>query len=382
MAVDLVAETKAADGLAPVDLDAFWTDQEAARPDPFAARRVPIDTLWSSECIFDELGLTEDWYRYYHDPAWVLEQSVRYNDRAEAIVGRRLLSEAAAPAEPWPHPRGLNELFEAENAFLHDSFWLKQSADNEGELAALLDRVEQRLADPRSFFYGPDVDAYCRRALDAGSEPMVYHHQRGPVTFATSVFGVENFCYLFYDHPQLMRRFSDCIRSAMLAMRQLSEELCLRHGCKVEPGFNFYDDNCYLLTPEQYEFFAAPILQALFDHCSPRPEDLRYQHSDSSMGHLLPTLAQFQLSQVNFGPDVPAAAIRRHMPDTIIQGQLAPFTYSRHDEVGMVNEFLRDMDQLRASRGLLFATAGSVNNGSRLHGLRLIMAAVQRWGWY
>ena len=31
---------------------------------------------------------------------------------------------------------------------------------------------------------------------------------------------------------------------------------------------------------------------------------------------------------------------------------------------------------------LVFATAGSINNGSRLTGMRLIMAAIQRYGRY
>ena len=48
----------------------------------------------------------------------------------------------------------------------------------------------------------------------------------------------------------------------------------------------------------------------------------------------------------------------------------------------MVAEFLRDFEQARAQRGLLFATAGSINNGSRLTGMRLIMAAIQEFGRY
>lgn len=43
----------------------------------------------------------------------------------------------------------------------------------------------------------------------------------------------------------------------------------------------------------------------------------------------------------------------------------------------------RLVDALLAdARGLNFATAGSVNNGSRLTGMRLLMAAVQRHGRY
>ena len=383
MAEALVAETKAAGGLAPVDLAAFWAAQDEAVKDPFNSEQVALSALWSSECIFDELGIKEDWYRYYHDQAWVLEQSARYNDLAENIVGRRLLNEVLPDvSKQWPQSRQLHELFEGKNVFHNDSFWLQQAADNEEELAALLDRVEERLLDPAAFFLGSDWDERCAAAQATGAKPNVYRHQRGPVTLATSIYGVENLCYLYYDDPDLMKRYADCIVGGMLALRMVTEESCLKYGGEVWAGFSLADDNCFLLTPEQYDFFAAPVLQAMFDHCAPKAGDWRYQHSDSAMGHLLPILARLNLSQVNFGPTVPAALIRQHMPNTIIQGQLAPFTYSRNDEVGMVYEFLRDMAQLRASRGLLFGSAGSVNNGSRLTGLRLIMAAVQRWGQY
>ena len=70
------------------------------------------------------------------------------------------------------------------------------------------------------------------------------------------------------------------------------------------------------------------------------------------------------------------------MPTTVIEGQLAPFTFSRNEEENMVCEFLRDFDQARERRGLLFATAGPINNGSRLTGMRLIMAAIQNFGRY
>jgi uroporphyrinogen decarboxylase len=96
------------------------------------------------------------------------------------------------------------------------------------------------------------------------------------------------------------------------------------------------------------------------------------------MGHLLPLLGSLNLSGVNFGPTLSVREIRAHCPRAVIEGQLAPFTFSRNDEEGMILELLRDFDQARDSRGLVFATAGSINNGSRLSGLRLIMAAIQR----
>ncbi|HHT28616.1 MAG TPA: hypothetical protein GXZ82_15435 [Firmicutes bacterium] len=45
-------------------------------------------------------------------------------------------------------------------------------------------------------------------------------------------------------------------------------------------------------------------------------------------------------------------------------------------------EFIRDYKMAREKRGLIFATAGSINNGSRLTGMRLIMSAIQHFGRY
>jgi uroporphyrinogen decarboxylase len=128
--------------------------------------------------------------------------------------------------------------------------------------------------------------------------------------------------------------------------------------------------------------FGYPILKAVFDRYSPDPGDRRFQHSDSEMAHLLPILGRLELTGTNFGPRLTVREIREHLPKAVIHGQLAPFAFCRNEEERIVAEFLRDFDQAREQRGLLFATAGSINDGSRLTGMRLIMAAIQRWGRY
>ena len=163
--------------------------------------------------------------------------------------------------------------------------------------------------------------------------------------------------------------------------RILDEEAGYTKGTAPR-GFSFADDNCCLLTPDMYEFFGYPILKAVFDRYSPSAQDKRFQHSDSAMGHLLPILGSLNLTGVNFGPTLTVTEIREHLPDAVIHGQLAPFTYCRNKEVQIVEEFLRDFEMAREKRGLVFTTAGSINNGSRLTGMRLIMAAVQRYGKY
>jgi uroporphyrinogen decarboxylase len=131
-----------------------------------------------------------------------------------------------------------------------------------------------------------------------------------------------------------------------------------------------------------YEFFGYPILKRVFEVYAPGPNDRRGQHSDSAMGHLLPILGRLDLTTVNFGPTLSVREIREHCPRAVIDGQLAPFTLSRNAEEAIVCEFLRDFAQAREKRGLRFATAGSINNGSRLTGMRLIMAAIQHFGRY
>jgi len=379
LAAEIVAETHAAGGLAPVDIERFWADQVRAIADPFAAdaSQVALGIRMGRECMFTELGVEPDWHRLHHDSEWVAGLAKRYNERAEAIVGRRVMDERV-PAAGYRGIKELHELFDGRRVWNHESYWLMPSADTPDELESLLDRVERRLEDPRSFFLPEDWDEQRARLEPAGVAVPQYRGQRGPVTFAMSLFGVENLIFLIYDRPELAGRFRDLITGGMLARVEL-----LAGEAGVQPrGFAFADDNCAMLSRELYEFFGAPILAAVFDRCSPEPGDRRYQHSDSEMAHLLPVLGELGLNGVNFGPRLSVAEIREHLPDAVIEGQLAPFTFSRDDEEGMVAECLRDCRQAQDARGLVFATAGSVNDGSRLTGLRLIMATVQRHGRY
>jgi uroporphyrinogen decarboxylase len=379
----LLSQMRTAEGLAPVDLDRFWSDEDVARSDPFGAEipQVPLGIRMSGECVFDELGIEEDAWRYMKDEAWRLELNRAYNDRSERIVGRRLLGET--PGDPTLRYEGVGELhdvFEARNEWRSGSWWLMESAHNEAELEALLDRVEQR--DIRATILPENWDEQKARLMPQGIKPRLYRDQRGPVTFAASVYGVERLIFLILDRPDLAARFRDAILSAMLEIGRILDEEAGYTPETAPPGFGFRDDNCYLLTPEMYEFFGYPILKGMFDRYSPKPEHWRYQHSDSAMGHLLPILGPLGFSGVNFGPTLTVSEIREHCPTAVIQGQLAPFTFSRNDEEGIVREFLRDSDMAREKRGLWFTTAGSINNGSRLTGMRLIMSAIQHFGRY
>jgi uroporphyrinogen decarboxylase len=192
----------------------------------------------------------------------------------------------------------------------------------------------------------------------------------------------QNMLFLYYDDPGLFKRFSDLIGRVILKRAQIID---------IEAGFghenmprkwSWADDNCCLYNPDMYEAFAMPIHRKIFGYYAPDKNDQRYQHSDSNMAHLLPLIKELDLTGTNFGPSLTVTEIREHCPHAVIQGQMAPFTYSRNEENNMLAEFLRDFDQSREKRGLRFTTAGSINNGSRLTSMRLLMAAIQRYGRY
>lgn len=383
MVEELLADTRANGGLAPLDLERFWANQEIARNDPFGdIPQLPLGIMMSGECVYDELGIPEDYWRYQHDEAWRVELNRAYNDKAEQIVGRRLLNEQSSdPAMKWPPIKTLADLFEGKQVWFPGTWgwWLQESAHNEEELAALLDRVDARLENLRAFLLPENWDEEKARLLALGAKPPRYRSQRGPVTFAASIYGVENLLYLIMENEPLAARFRDTILRAMLGIARVLDEEAGDTPETAPHGFSFADDNCYLLSPEMYEFFGYPILKAIFDVYCPNPGDSRYQHSDSAMAHHLPALGRLKLNGVNFGPTVMPDEIRKYLPNAIIYGQLAPFTFSRNEEANIVAELLRDFTLTRETKGLVFSTAGSINNGSRLTGMRLIMAGIQRY---
>jgi len=338
--------------------------------------------LMSRECVFAELGVAEDWYRLHHDEEYAVALSRRYNDRAEAVVGRRLLSEKLSdPARRWPPIKQLHDISRPGTSGSRSPTGCSRRPPPRRTRGASGPRRPPSCGAAR-VHAATGLGGAKHRILDAGGAVPLYRSQRGPVTFATSVYGVENLIYLLWDQPDLAARFRDAILRAMLARAPSA-----RRGGGVRAGRGaarvlLFRRQLCPAHPELYEFFGYPILKGVFGRYSPAPEHRRGQHSDSAMAHLLPLLGRLHLNTVNFGPTVRVDEIRQHLPHAVIHGQLAPFTLSRNEETNIVAEFLRDVDMARAQRGLVFATAGSINNGSRLTAMRLLMAAVQRYGRY
>ncbi len=367
-----------------VDTDQFWKDDELAHQDNCFSKSAPQVALgirMSGECVFTELGEEGDPWGYTPVERRI-ELNKRYNDKAEKIVGKRLLPERfSQPDEIFPPIREIGEVFGGRYVTNEHSTWLEGSCSTPQELEKVLDRVGK--LDLREFIFPPEWEREKKRIFEKhGKKPDLWRHVRGPVTLATSIYGAENLIFLLLDEPELAERFSRTIAEVIFQYAAIMDEEAGYETGKAPPGFHFSDDNCCLLRPEMYERFGYPVLKRIFEHWSPNPGDKRYQHSDSDMGHLLLVLGKLNLTGCNFGPTVLVDKIREYMPNTRIDGCISPLTFMRNDTEKLIAEAKRDCEAAKGTRGLNLGTAGSINYGSLLSSMRTIMYVIQNYGRY
>ncbi|NUP99614.1 MAG: hypothetical protein HUU35_07150 [Armatimonadetes bacterium] len=371
--------------LFPVDTERFWADDRASQGKPFSTDKpqVPLGIHLPATCIWDELGLPmPEWAETEVTNPYLVEKSLRqrYNEKALTVIGKKIFPEDDPPPADshFPAVKGITDIFEAPVSYAGGTGWVMPACETPQELEKLLDRVERR--DLREVLLPPNWEAECRRIEEQyGKKPRLGGHVRGPVTAAMSIYGVESLIYLLLDAPDLAARFRDLLADRIIAMTHLFYEVS---GTPERRGFGFADDNSALLNYDMYAFFGQPILQRVFEAFAPGPNDSRYQHSDSAMGHLMPLLNEVGLNGANFGPEIPVEEIRAALPRCVIHGQLRPWTFARGTDEEVAAEVRRDIRGAGAGGGLIIATAGSINSGSRLSGLRAIMSVIQHEGRY
>ena len=377
-----------------LDIEQFWKDEAIAHEGNCfskAAPQVALGIRMSEECVFAELQEEgQPWG--YTDPMRRYDLNCRYNEKARQIVGISLLPENKPlpanqqPKVTIPDYKPLAEVFGGEFFFDGQTTWLRGTLDGAEDLRKKLDWIGTLTADKeafRSYVLPAHWDEQCKAVYELyGRRPNRFDSLRGPVTLATSVFGVEDLIYLYYDDEGLFRYFADTIGDVILAYVDLFR--AESHTDDPFHGFCFCDDDCNLMTPEMYHAFGYPVLKRVFEETAPEPHHYRYQHSDSAMMHLVPQLADFNMTGVNFGPTLTVQDIRKYMPNTRIDGQIAPFTFMRNDEEQIIAEVKRDCEAAKENdmRGLNLTTAGSINNGSLLTSMRTVMAAIQNYGRY
>ena len=372
-----------------LDIEQFWKDDEISHRDNCFAKEAPQVALgikMTHECFNNELGVNiNPWAP--NPPDIMRECAKRYNDKAETIVGRRLVTEEyPAKREIFPKVKRIGEFFGGRYFYKDGAEYLEGSVETVEELEKLLDETEK--IDIWNFAFPADWEKKIKEVYEKTGlkpEPGDFgRHIRGPCTLATSIIGTSNFIYFWYDEPDLMKRFSRVIGDTIFKLNKAIDEACGYNEQNKPHGFSFADDNCCLTTPELYEAFGYPVLKQMFEYWSPDEGDQRYQHSDSDMGHLLPILGRLNFTGVNFGPNILVDQIRKYMPKARIDGCIAPYVFMRNQSEELVSQVMRDcrMAIESGTKGLNLTTAGSINPGSSLASLRLIMQSIQNFGRY
>ena len=369
-----------------VNLEKFWEADEIAHEENCftkKATQVSMGIRMSDECVFAELN--EDGQVWGHtERERRIELNKRYNDIAEKIVGKRLLKEDLPPCDAhFPSIAKIGKIFGGVYEFNGHSEWLHSNIETPEQLEKQLDLVDKM--DIEDFLLPKNWESEKKRIFEKyGTKPSVQRSVRGPVTLATSIMGVENFIFLIIDEPELAVRFSESIKNVIFKYIDIFDREAGYTPENRPDGFRFFDDDCNLMTPDMYKLFGFPVLKAVFDKVSPNENDLRYQHSDSAMGHLLPLLSKLNLNAVNFGPTLTVREIRKFMPNARIDGQLAPFTFMRNNAEEIIAEVKRDCEMAKENdlRGVNISTAGSINNGSSLMSMKVVMHAIEKYGQY
>ncbi len=368
------------------DLAEFWKRDEIAHKENCftkEGKQVALGIRMSGECVFAELG--EEGSAWGFTPRdRRIELNKRYNDKAEKIVGKRLLNEVF-PVEDaqLPHWKQIGEVFGGTYTASDSGDWLHSDIETVEQLEKRLDFIDN--LNLREFILPSNWESEKKRIYETyGTLPQQYKSVRGPVTLATSIFGVENFIFLCYDEPDLAKRFSNTITKVLKGYIDIFMQEAGKNRDNFTHGFRFNDDDCNLLTPELYELFGYPVLKEIFDYVAYDKNDTRYQHSDSAMGHLLPFFNKLDLNGCNFGPTLTVREIRDAIPNVRIDGQLAPFTFMNNDRQAIIDEIKRDCAMAKENdlRGLNIMTAGSINNGSSLESMRVVMETIMEFGQY
>lgn len=202
--------------------------------------------------------------------------------------------------------------------------------------------------------------------------PLLGDGSRGPATIITSVLHPETAILWMYDYPDLMGRFRDLLGAKMVAFNRLLRAF----SGSTQAGWWITDDNCALFNPALYREYCCPVLEQVLGALAPGAAR-RYQHSDSAMGHLLDQQRALGINEVNYGPTVDAALIRRKMPHALIDGCLPPFLLRNGSPQAIRERIVSDFEKAGASGGLNVTTAGSLAAGTGVGRMRWFMLMVQ-----
>jgi hypothetical protein len=352
-----------------LDLAKFWDENQCCQGyrngKPRCSMSFSPDDHWLFE--FMEVPAT---LRYYREKEYRDRLHRETNQITQRFVGNSFFDE-----DTWGNsPKRIENLFECEFTYTEGGTpWLTPVTEDPKVFAKILDKAEntdlQTWALPE-----PYLKEWEQRKREGKAMPLLGTGSRGPATIMTSILSAETLFFWVYDYPALIRRFRDILAQKMVEfntqLRQFSGNENL--------DWWITDDNSALFNKKLYKEYCVPVLERVLTAMAPGANSTRYQHSDSSMGHLLDYQRVLGINSVNYGPDVDSVLIREKMPDALIQGQVPPMLVRSGTPEEIEARIISDFQKAGAEGGLNVTTAGSLAAGTGVGRMRWFMQCVER----
>jgi len=354
-------------------LKEFWLENERCG-EPFSTDkpRAPLALIFEDHFVTNLVPI-ESTARYYADPAYMIDIHRRANDILEKEIGRRFYSDDSAY-----YIKGAFEVLMGARRVIREGNtpWLETRVEDIEDVKKMIRAAEKwEAAIPGAWKLEKE-----KLRKNHGKRLLFAHPANGPATIACNLLGTNNLCMFMMDEPEMMDDFFAV--TAEKYMEFYDAAMLEDNGVVGREGFGVNDDNCYLFPPRQYERFCAPFLEKLFRRYAPAPGHVRRQHSDSAMGHLMGSLNALGVNEVNFGPELHPAAIRKAMPKAVIHGQIPPFALRNGTYEDIVDYVKRDFEAVGGDGGLVVSLAGAVPESTPLRQIRNLMAAVEKYTRY
>ncbi len=352
---------------AGLDLDVFWAENAACAGFTTHKPRCALSFSPDDHWLFEFMQVPST-LRYSRDKPYRDDLHRQVNQITVQYVGRAFFED-----DTWQYsPKRIENLFGSEMEYTEGGTgWLTAATNDPDEFARVLDRAEatdiKKWALPANY-----LREWVQRKAAGQPLPLLGTGSRGPATIMTMVLHAEDVFGWMFDYPELMRRFRDILARKMV---ELNTVLRTFSG-NTTPGWWITDDNCALFSPRLYREYCFPVLQTVLAAMAP-VGSRRYQHSDSSMAHLLDQQRELGMTEVNYGPDVDAGLIRQKLPNALIQGQLPPFLLRNGSPAEIKARVIDDFKKAGAGGGLQVATAGSLAAGTGVGRMRWLMKLVQ-----
>jgi uroporphyrinogen decarboxylase len=357
------------------DVKEFWIENdECMKTFTRNKPRIPIRFWFDDHYLLEDMKLPST-IRYYSDFEYRLELHKTINDKIEKAIGKRFYIE---DEDEFPEPERFEIIMGSYRELREGGTpWLESRVKSIDDVKKIIENAEKLDMKKEVFPEGWLIKKENYEKITGKKVRLGGNFSRGPATMATSILGTTNTCMFSMEEPDVMDDF----------FRVLSDNLVKYHGVLMHEtghdtreGYSINDDNCYLFTPDTYERFCAPVLKKLFNEFAPAKEHLRFQHSDSAMGHLMGILNDLGVNQVNLGPTIHPIDIRIAMPDVIIHGQIPPFTLRNGTREEIIDMVKRDIESVGSDGKLIECPAGSVAGGTSLENIRTYLRAVHTYG--